>query len=130
MLASKPLGSGSRQGPYSGREFRALRTSKPVVEAGRQLQSKQRAALCLADEFMGRHPEYGIVARYYSHLVPSQNLAPAKQEGIENALLRSALHLTEKILGRSLRNMARPPEGGTKEVPNEEFLSPPVPFCS
>ena len=38
--------------------------------------------------------------------------------------------LTEKILGRSLRNMAPPAEGGTKEVSIEQFLSPLVPFCS
>jgi hypothetical protein len=36
-----------------------LHLSKPEVKAGPQFQSKQRAALCLADEFAARHPEYG-----------------------------------------------------------------------
>jgi hypothetical protein len=130
MLASKPLGSGSRQGPYSGREFRALRPSKPVVEAGRQLQSKQRAALCLADEFMRRQPEYGNRSKilFTPSSIPKSRTGEAG--GYRNALLRTARHLTEKILGRSLRNRAPRSEGGTEEVPNEEFLSSLVPFCS
>ena len=111
MLASKSLGSGSRQRPYSGREFRALRPSKPVVEAGRQLQSKQRAALCLADEFMGRQPEYGNRSKILFTPSSTPKSRTSEAGGYRNAPLRTALHLTEKTLGRSLRNRGPPTEG-------------------
>jgi hypothetical protein len=39
-------------------------------------------------------------------------------------------HLTGNLFGRSLRNMAPPTEGGAREVPIENFLSPLVPFYS
>ena len=105
-----------------------------ALEAGNS--GRASIAIEATCRLMSRRRVHGAAPRIRNRskilFTPGSTPKPGTSEagGYRNALLRTALHLTEKILGRSLRNRGPPTEGGTMEVPNEKFISPLVPFCS
>jgi hypothetical protein len=130
MSASKPLGFGSHQAPTVRESFGHCAFQSRYLREGGNCNRSNGLHCVLQTSSGGGSPNTEIVARHYSYLIRPLNLAPARRVGIERPGRVLPGHLTGNIFGRSLPNMASPSEGGAREVPNKEFPSRLVPFCS